>query len=167
MTVVSGIWELVREEPEFRAYGPSVQEAARPYVEEIGTVLADHLAKPVNLATIMSAKLAYLKYLSGTNYMKDVAAATPDEELSWLTREEMVSMFNDAMPELLQAMEEFTKPAYWKKLLKQMRVTEAQVMADEKIGLRGEAYSMYKQGKLTIGKLLELQPIVLVSTKVS
>ncbi len=166
MTVVSGIWEQVREEPEFRAYGPSALEATRPYVEEIGTVLADHLDKTVTLATLMSAKHAYLKYLFGTNYIKDLAAAMSDEELGWLSREEMVEMFNDTMPELLESMEELTKPAYWKKQLKLAGVTEARVMADEKIGLRGEAYSLYKQGKLTMGKLLELQPIVLVSTKV-
>lgn len=153
------VWNQINKDAEFRQQPAQVREAMRPYIEALPTVLANLLDKPATLSNTMQAKVDFLRYCVNNGYIKVVVTATPEEALGWYDREELVEMFDGMIGQLIDMAEELTGDAA---LLKGLGVTEDQVMLGPNVGLNAKAQALYKSKKLTIGKLLQIQPMLIV-----
>lgn len=155
----SDVWAKVMEDPEIAQQPESVRDALRPYIEALPTVLADQLDQPADLANVMKAKIAFLRYCVDNGFIRAMVEAIPDEALGFMSRGSLPDMLQSQMSGLIDAAEELTGDV--KSLLDAQGVTEKQVMLSDDIGLNEEARSLYEVGSLTIGELLQVQPMVI------
>lgn len=159
---VSTIWDEVNKDHEFLKLPEPVREAMRPFVEALPTVLSDFWEKPATLDDVLAAKMAYTKYLLDNGFIKATADATPQEFLGGYSVAELFEMGEGFIREAYEAMEEMMKDlsAY----LESLGVTRDLVMLGPNVGLNPEARRLYEANELTVGKLVELQPMVMVKS---
>lgn len=152
------VWEAVLKDPEFAAQPPAMKEALRPFVEATPRVLADVLDHPATLESLMKAKMAFLRYCLDNGFIEEAVKATPKA-----TRE-MFDGMEDTLKQLLdgalKAVQEVLQdvPAF----LANYEITERDVLTNPKVNLKGKALSLYDQGKLTVGDVLRLQPVIII-----
>lgn len=154
------VWTAINEDPEFLEQPEAMREATQPFVEALPVILADLLDEPATLSNIMKAKLIFLRHCLANEFIAKAVAAMPDESLSFIEREDMIPLMDSALRKAVNLIELMTSdmPAF----LKANEITEPEVMMGSNLGLRHDALGFYESGKLTIGKLLATQPMVIV-----
>lgn len=154
------VWAKAKEDPEMLRQPESVQEAVRPYIEAAPVVLAGLLDKPATLNNVMQAKVDFTRYCLERGFIKAAVDAMPDEALGFFAREDLPAMFEGILTQLIVQVEELTGDVT--ALLKEYGVTEEEVMLGPQVGLNAEAQTLYRAGELTIGKILAIQPTIIV-----
>lgn len=154
------VWKKMQEDAEFLQQPETVQEATRPYIEALPVILADLLDQPASLDNTMQAKVKFLRYCIENGYITAVVNAMPEEAFIFFSREDLPGMFEGMLSQLIDMLEELTGDV--SALLKAQGVTEEEVMLGSNVGLNDEARLLYQSGSLTIGKLLVVQPMVIV-----
>jgi len=145
------IWNSLIVDPIFQKGGlEEFQPKFRPFVDVLPEVLGvELLASKVSVKTLMKAKMLFIQYCVDNGFAKLVAESLGSSE----------EMFEDIFQSLLQQL----KPLVEKtdELLKEYGVTEEQIFADPRYGIRPEVLEQINQG-MTIGDLLITQPSVIV-----
>lgn len=154
------IWAGMMTEPDLAAEPEAIQEVMRSFVDHLPVLLADLLDKPANFQNIIKAKLRFLRYCSENDFIAKYADAMPDDALGFLSRDEFKDMFTGLFADLVEMMEPIAISAA--DFLKEQGIPEETLMLGDNVGLAGEARNLHMSGNLTIGKLLELQPAIIV-----
>ncbi len=155
------VLSALMNEPEYSTQPASVLAVTDPFMLAIPDVLKDHLDKIVTLATLMDAKITFLRYCVANEYVKKVVAAMPEDSFGWLDAKEAAEMMQGMMAQVVELLAEVVKdaPAF----LESQGITEEQMMAHPKGGaLRPNVFKLYKAGTLTIADVLKMQPMVIV-----
>ena len=150
------VWRALLTDREFASQPDAMKQILRPFVGALPTVLADLLDQPATVKTILTAKIAYMRYGFDNGLIEASVGAAPEALRGIFEANDIKEMLQDAM----QMIEEIVKdiPGF----LQQIGVTERDFLTNPKVGLSGEALSLYDKGQLTIGELLRLQPILIV-----
>lgn len=154
------IWTKINEDVEFMQQPEAVREAMRPYVEALPTILADMLDTPVTLTSATKAKVIFIRYCLDNGFVKAAVDAMPDEALGFFDRDDLPEMMEGLLGQALEMAEEMIGNV--QAMLEANGVTEEQVMLSSNVGFQAEARALYQARKLTIGKLLSVQPMVIV-----
>lgn len=157
MTTVSPevIWEKANQDSEFTDLPKPMQEALKPFIEALPTVLADQLDNRATLVGISKAKVTFLRYCLDN----DLAGKIILKMLGHYTKSSSSEMMEASMRQLLDSIDEIVQNA--QAILEAQAVSEDEVMRSESVGLNPEALSLYLAGELTIAKLLEVQPMLI------
>ncbi len=163
MSKITGkqILAALMKDPEYSAQPASVLAVTDPFMLAIPDALKDHLDKIVTLATLMDAKIAFLRYCVENDYVKKVVAAMPEDSFGWMDAKGVVEMMQGIMAQVVEILAEFVKdvPAF----LESQGITEEQMMAHPKgVALKPNVLKLYKAGNLTIADVLKMQPMVIV-----
>ena len=154
------VWTTMSEDAEFQQQPEAVREATRPYVEALPTILAGVLDAPATLNTTMNAKVTFLRYCVENGFIKASVDAMPEEALGFFDRDELPEMLEGALSQAIDMLEKLTGNVT--AFLEKNGVTEEQVMLSSNVGFNDEARKLYQAGELTIGKLLTIQPMIIV-----
>ena len=151
------IWLKINEDQEFQQQPQVLREAMRPYIEAMPTVLSDMLDQPVNLSTLVNAKLKFLRHSVDNGIIGVAINALPEEQKSFFGDESDMfqEMFNGIIDQLASMTGDLPG------LLQEQEVTEEQVMLGPQLNLNPESRILYKTGQLTIEKLLLVNPMVI------
>ena len=155
------ILDALMQDSEYSAQPVSVREVMEPFMLAIPEVLKDHLDKTVTLATLMDAKIAFLRYCVANDFVKKVVGAMPEESFDWLDANSAASMMQGMMSQVVEMLAKVVKdaPAF----LEAQGITEEEMMAHPKgVALRPDVFRLYKAGTLTIADVLKMQPTVIV-----
>lgn len=163
MSQITGkqILSALMKDPEYSAQPASVIEASNPFMLAIPEALKDHLDKIVTLATLMDAKIAFLRYCVANDYVKKVVSAMPEDSFGWMDADSMAEMMQNMMAQVVEMLAEVVKdaPAF----LEAQGITEEQMMAHPKgVALKPSLLKLYKAGTLTIADVLKMQPMVII-----
>jgi uncharacterized protein (DUF3820 family) len=157
----SDVLKALMKDAEYSAQPEAVREAMQPFIEAIPEVLEGQLDAPVTLQSLMAAKFAFLRYCGDNQFISKVVAAMPEEALGWFDRDDLAGMMEGMFGQLLDLAESIMEDV--EGFLASQGVTEAQIMQHPKgLGLNPEAFALYEAGRLTIGDILVLQPMVIV-----
>ena len=155
------ILAALMKDPEYSAQPESIRKAMEPFILAIPEVLKDSLAKKVDLATLMDAKIAFLRYCSENEYITKMVNAMPPKSFGFMDAEDVAGMMEGTFSTLIEVLSDVIKNV--PEFLKSQGVTEAEMMAHPKgVGLKPSVLKKYTAGKLTIADLLELQPMVII-----
>jgi len=151
------ILAALMKDPEYSAQPASVLAVTDPFMLGIPEALKDHLDNVVTLATLMDAKIAFLRYLVDNEYVKKVVAAMPKDSFGLMDAKEVAEMMLDAMGQVIEIFAEVVKdvPTF----LEALEITEEQMMVQ---ALNPNTLKLYKTGTLTIAVVLKMQPMVIV-----
>lgn len=163
MSKITGkqILAALMKDPEYSAQPASVLAVTDPFMLAIPEALKDHLDNVVTLATLMDAKVAFLRYCVAGEYVKKVVEVMPEGSFGWMNAEEAAETMQDLMTQAVEMLAKVVKnvPAF----LKSQGVTEEQMMAHPKgVALKPNVLKLYKDGTLTIADVLKMQPMVIV-----
>jgi len=161
MCEVSGekVWQKLCEDEEFQKQLESVREVMRPFVEALPMLLGELLDTPVTLVSICQAKVKFLRYCLEHDFISKAYEATPEEALGFFTREIYASMLENTFNQLIDLMEE--QIPQLPTLLQRMGLAEQDHLLDS-AGFREEARELYLLGELIVGRLLLVQPMIIV-----
>jgi hypothetical protein len=163
MSQITGkqVLAALMKDPEYSAQPASVLAVTDPFMLGIPEALKDHLDNVVTLATLMDAKVAFLRYCVAGEYVKKVVAAMPEDSFGWMSAESAGEMMQGMMDQMVEMLAEMVKdvPAF----LEAQGITEEQMMAHPKgVALKPSVLKLYKAGTLTIADVLKMQPMVIV-----
>lgn len=147
-------WTALSADPEFAAGVPaSAQPHFKELVESLPERLGDLSGEPLTLASLARAKIAVLKATVETGFLKKMAAS--------MGQPGMDAMMEAGIDLMLATFEEIAGNADgW---LGEQEIDEATFMSHPKGGrLNGPAMRAYRAGTLTVGGLLELQPLAII-----
>ena len=150
----------IMKDSEYSAQPNTMLAAIEPFVLAMPDVLKDHLQNSVTLVSVMNAKIAFLRYCTDHEYVKTVVTAMPEGTLGWMDAESIISLIQDALSKTIVIAESVAKdvPA----LLASQDIDEREVMvSSDGVGLGSKALKFYDTGKMTIGDLLLMQPMVI------
>ncbi len=162
MPLITGpqVLDAIMKSEEYSSYPASMRAVADTFVIAIPEILKDQLQEPVTLTSVMNAKVMFLRYCVDHEYVKKAVAATPEGSLGGMSADSVTSLMQNMMSQAIVIAERVVKdlPA----VLESQGVDEELMMAHPKgIGLNPETLDLYKTGKLTIGYLLLMQPMVI------
>lgn len=152
------MWENLVNDASFDAQPDSVKEAARPFFDRMPEALGEILDMPVTLQSYADVRMKIARFYLDSGFVKAIVEALPKKALVF-DRKTLVEMGEGAMEMALEMYEPLVSAV--ETFLEENGVTEEQVLLSPNVGLNGETRKLYKAQKLTIGKLLELQPYTL------
>lgn len=158
MTVAQSIWDKVQSERKFQMQPPAVREATRPFIEAMPNILAEMLEKPVNLENLLQAKIKVLRYCLEHGFIGIMVDAMPDD-IFLFGKDSAKSMMEATLSRLIDTLEPIVTAV--PEFLKAQGLTEEQIMLSPEAKLNEEMQALYKSGQLTIGRLLEEQPMAI------
>ena len=139
---------------QYSATNPVPEEAAGmlQYIcDKIGNVLGEILDQPFGLASYSQAKLAYLKWmLEDAEYLEKFGALLDDQ--SWGMWRNLYGQLIDQLQVIVDNPAEFSKKT---------GVTNEVLIA--KVPFSDEAKALLEGGELTIGRLLQIQPGIILN----
>jgi hypothetical protein len=156
------IWKKLSEHPEFLENPEEVRNVMRPYIEAMPEVMDELLDLPVNLQNLVQAKILFLRHCLDNGCIEKTMAAMPADMLAFVNAEMLEGLFTELLQSLDEVLGELVlnTPAF----LERIQASEEQIILG-KFGLNEEATALYKAGQLTIGKILEIDPMALVRNK--
>jgi len=152
------IWNALQEDKVFSIQPEEVRMVFKPYAFEMIAALEGMLSLEANLINIYKAKLVLVEIWTGSGLIDEIVEAVPLERRAYDTQKakrvlrqslDHAVLIGDIICE--------NKDAF----LKTYKLTEEAAL--KIIGLSGPALEKYLKGKLTIGRLLELNPGVLIN----
>ncbi len=156
------VWTAVQAEPSFQTEVPSGQprEVFREFVYAIPEVLQDLLTERVSLLTLFKVKMAVIKLFLDGGWAAKLLRSYPSDMLSG-DPDDLIEPMQEALRNSLPAIEgiESDLPSW----LRDQGLSEEEALAHPRLGkLSRSMMKLYRQGELTIGGLLELQPMVIL-----
>lgn len=140
----------------------SVFEAMIPFIEKLPNLLSNLLDEPVNIKNFMTAKVVFMRYCLDSGFCRAIAEATPDELLGAFDSMGLMGVLEGMLSMLVNQLEGLTVDKNIKELLEYRGLTEDSVILSPQLGLNFENQELYKNGELTIRKLLETQPMIII-----
>jgi hypothetical protein len=162
VTTISGthIWLKLKASPEFVSNSEEVHQAAKPYVEMLPDLFAELLDQQAVLASIFSARIKYLEFVLESGMLEAVIQALTPTELGDETREQARQEHYIGIMRAINLGQQILE-----KVAPRMegdKSLEDELMQSEVVGLDLEAYELYLAGQLTIGKIFEICPWVIL-----
>jgi len=154
------IWDALNKDPEFLKKPENEREVSRPFIEAIPSFAQDQLDLPFNLQNLLNIKISFLKYCSEKGFINDVIDTWPEEKFFWFSKDYFKNSLNALFENMLSAYVVMANNI--PKCLKKLGVNEEEFLNSEDVGLNEETRNLYVTNELTIGKLLELQPMVII-----
>jgi len=152
------IWDALSKEPAFKQQTPEcVRSILRKFIDPLPGLLAEQLDAPVTILSMTEAKLIFMKHCLQNGFMNEMSAAQYPNGVDGVSLEEIVAMGNDALGALLESSDELASSIA--EQIANSGVREAQLIAKQ---LNPAARKEFRSGKLTIGKLLTVQPSLIV-----
>ena len=149
------VWEAHLRDPEISALSPEMLEVLREYVWQLPSLLLWDLDKPATVATVLEAKLKFLKHCLENGFVKKAVAVERAGVFDEVLAEMMEGVFADLLFQFESSLDNLDE------ILKQNGMTDEELMLRDHMGLKEEAKSLYRSGELTIGRLLLVQPSVI------
>lgn len=157
------VWEAMCQDPAFQAEVPSgkPRELFRELGMRLPEILAEHLDKPLTLRSLIEAKLAVVNDIAGSDFMERLIASYPVQALRGQDVQRLVATVKAVLAQALTSMESVL--GEFDGFLRRQNASEEQLLAHPKGGKLGPAaMAEYRAGTLTVGRLLALQPHVIV-----
>ena len=157
------VWEAMCQDPAFQAEVPpgKPRELFRELGMRLPEILAEHLDKPLTLRSLIEAKLAVAKDVADGDFMERLIAAYPVQMFQGQDMQGLVAMAKTVLSQALTSMDGVL--ADFDVFIRRQNASEEQLLAHPKGGKLGPAaMAEYRAGTLTVGRLLALQPQVIV-----
>lgn len=130
---VNKIWKEILKDPEMASMGEPVIVACKPYFMALPEVLEKYLDETVTLKSLMSAKMAFLRYCLDNGYIKACVDATPEQSLTFFDRDELSGMIQNMLESLVEIIEPIANDAL--KFLKSQGISEDELLTGPNVGL--------------------------------
>jgi len=153
------VWNKINEDPEFLQESESIREVARPFIEALPIMLAEQLDSPVNVMNVNKAKLTFLRYCVDNGYVAAATAATYGNALDFLVDGVLLETFESTLKRAIETLEFINEMM---PRLESGGLSNDEIMLSQKANLNQETRKEYLEGALTIGRLLAIQPMVIV-----
>lgn len=155
MVTAEAIWSTLEKDASFLRQIPKgkPREVMREIVEHAPTVLADCMEEKATVAAVIRAKMLFLKWTADSGNARKLVLSYPleafggDEDV----RQEMAESVGDAVSGALSVLEETLT-----------QLTDCLLDDGYRASLVPAARKEYAAGTLTVGRLLELQPALIL-----
>lgn len=154
------VWKAFTEDPEAAAYPGPTQEAIRPTVEKLPEILSDLVDKPLTPSTLMDAKVRVIKYTIDNGVIKALVESMPENNLGFFTKTGLLDMLLKTLGNMLPIFTSIAQDEI--KFLEERGITEKDLMMSPDLHLNKEVKEEYLKGQMTVGKLLTMQPMVII-----
>ena len=155
------IWTVLSADPAFANVPAPMRPAFQELIEAMPERLGDLPSQPLTAASFAAAKVAVLKASIEIGFVEKTVKKMPEEAFGFFSRDEMAEQMQGMLAMLLPVFEEIAKnTAAW---LKENGADEEQFLAHPQGGRLNEAsMQAYRAGTLTVGGLLERQPMAVI-----
>ena len=151
---IEKVWSAFKSERGFlEEFSPEAQNVLRRFVERCPELLADHLDQPVSVASIVTTRLMLAREALQGGAIVQMAHALRDADGDTFDEEERLEMLQDLTEEIDELEVQTVE------VLKQPPLDNAALAA--RFELNGDCRQLLEEGGLTIGILLETQPLAL------
>lgn len=160
MLTGEGVWETVSNHPKFMEEEEPFKIGVRSFIESLPDILAEMLSTNATRLSVAHSRLLVLRAYCDRDVVKDIIAAIPDGLLSLSARNKRRVLEGARLKGILELNQQYledyvtnhTGPTY-----------DSSYMLGHQIALKGTARDLYVDGQLTIGGILEHQPLLLLT----
>lgn len=156
------VWRALEADPTFQQSTPlgRPREVSREFVYAIVDGLHDLMAERVTLTSLFRAKLVVIKLFVEDGWCERLLGSFPAGMLPGNLNEHIEFMQRSMRSSLPKFEQVANNVSDW---LSSQNMSEEDVLAHPRLGRLSESTMVvYRQGELTIGRLLELQPMAII-----
>ena len=154
------VWEAFERDPASVSYPGPLREAVKPTVLKLPEILSEQLETPVTFESLMGAKVVFIKYCLDNGVIKELVEVIPNDLLGSFSRSGILDSMLENLSASLDTFTDIAKDV--PKFLEDNGISEQDVLFSPDFGLGEEVKKEYLEGHLTIGRLIEIQPMVIV-----
>ncbi|HOX29767.1 MAG TPA: hypothetical protein P5080_02235 [Candidatus Paceibacterota bacterium] len=151
------VWSAFEKDPRADEFPGSMLEVIRPTVEKLPEILSDLVDKPLTVSSFTDAKVRVIEYTLDNGVIEALVKSMPNKELGSLLGM-MTAKLKDI---LLPTLKDIAKDSF--QFLARTGLTEKDFLFSPEFGLNEEVKAKYLKGRMTIGKLLVMQPMAIVN----
>ena len=159
------IWKQIQEDPDFLIQPEKIRGTYKEVVEALPNVLGELLDQQLTLTNMIGAKVRFLRYILDpeTGFIEKYALALPDENIGLMSREELPSTLREIMGGALEMLESMAGGILI--MLEEQSIAQSDFLQTDKVGLGPKAIDLLRKGELTIGRLILVQPMVIINNR--
>jgi hypothetical protein len=157
------IWNAIQRDRSFLNEIPAgkPRELFQQFASKLPEILGEQFEAPVSFQTLVSVKLTVLRHMINSGFMTDLIRVYPEENLGGMDADDVIDIINETLGQALELFEPLAGNIVG--FLEAHGITEVQALASPKIcKLNRASMKLYRQQQLTIRKLLETQPMVIL-----
>ncbi len=154
------VWSKVVTDPSYGQMSKRTQAATKPYINRLPEVLAPVKDDPFSYKSLINAKLLFLQFSLSSGMLDAHVKTLTKAELGFFTQQGVIEVIKGTLTDLLDRYASTARD--FEEMLKSSGITERDMILSPALGLVPEAKALYLKGELTIGKLIEIQPILIV-----
>lgn len=158
MLTARKIWNGLKMDRRFQDLPDPIQAMWRQIIQRMLDSSLPTLSMLVTTQVICDMKIQFLRILVDNGFVRRIINAIPD--LDMREKDDRMIEFAEIISRRIDRLRSDTFNTIT--VREDKNLDERLYMLGSKVGLRGAARRAYERGELTVGKLLELQPEVLI-----